>query len=176
MSLFLLFKKVIELSCRTSQKDKITYVLGRKGKIVLPLAFTLEGANQFSEAGCIEEWVHLFLKTVGNNISFSEGLKLQKRYWRGPIQLPLAKLQRCCGPEEGMTYHNPLEEWEIRVGKLYGLLQEGWQYPPLIAQHIEGKLIINDGNGRHEALRRLNYTSCWAVVWGSDDDSNLNKY
>lgn len=142
---------------------------------VLPLNFTLQEAKIFSEAGCIEEWVHLFLKTSGNNISFSDGLKLQKRYWRGPIQLPLDMLQRCCGPEEGMTYHNPLEDWELRVGKLSGLLQEGWQYPPLIAQHTEGKLIINDGNGRHEALKRLQHTSCWVILWDSDNLNNLNR-
>lgn len=59
--------------------------LERKGKLMLPLNFTLDEEEKFSEAGCIEESVHLFLKTSGNNSSFSDGLKLQKRYWRGPI-------------------------------------------------------------------------------------------
>lgn len=151
-------------------------MLERKGKVVLPLTFTLEEAKVFSEAGCIEEWVHLFLKTSGNNVPFSDGLKLQKRYWRGPIEVPLDQLQRCCGPEEGMAYHNPLADWESRVGKLNGLLQEGWKYPPLIAQHTKGQLIINDGNGRHEALKRLQRTVCWVLLWDSEDPTHLNKY
>ncbi|MHA6533346.1 hypothetical protein [Paenibacillus sp. BAC0078] len=142
----------------------------------MSMKFTLEEAIQFSKIGCTEEWVHLFLRTSGNNIPFSDGLKLQKRYWLGPVQLPIYELQRCCGPEEDMEYHNPLADWELRVGILSDLLQKGWEYPPLIAQHREGKLIVSDGNGRHEALKRLNHHKCWVILWDSDNQSNLSRW
>jgi hypothetical protein len=143
---------------------------------MLPLTFTTEEAIQFAKEGCIEEWVHLFLKTRGNNIPLSDGLKLQKRYWLGPVQVPLHELNRCCGPEEGMQYHNPSDSWEWRVGKLAELLQKGWEYPPLIVQHHEGRWIVSDGNGRHEALNRLHNSNCWAVLWDSDSPNNLIRW
>lgn len=40
------------------------------------LKFNVEEALYFSNKGCIEEWIHLFLKTVGGNVALSEGLKL----------------------------------------------------------------------------------------------------
>lgn len=143
---------------------------------MLPMKFTVEEALLFSENGCIEEWVHIFLKTAGNNPPFSEGLKLQRRYWLGPVLLPIHELQRCCGPEEHMKFHNPADSWEKRVGRLAELIRKGWEYPPLIAQHLEGKLIINDGNGRHEALRRLHHDICWVILWDSDNPGNLSRW
>lgn len=135
---------------------------------MLPMKFTAEEALLFSEHGCIEEWIHLFLKTYGRNPAFSEGLKLQKRYWLGPLLVPLHKLQRCCGPEADMQYYNAPEPWEKRVGGLFELLQGGWEYPPLIVQHVEGEWIVTDGNGRHEAMKRLQQEQCWAILWDSD--------
>lgn len=41
--------------------------------------FNIEEAVEFSKEGCLEEWVHIFLKTVGRNQALSEGLKLEKR-------------------------------------------------------------------------------------------------
>ena len=143
---------------------------------MLPLKFTTEEAILFSKNGCIEEWVHIFLKTKGNNIPFSDGLKLQKRYWLGPVQLPLNELRRCCSPEEDMEYHNPIDSWELRVGKLSDLLRKGWEYPPLIVQHHEGKLIVRDGNGRHEALKRLDHKNCWVILWDSDNPNGLSSW
>jgi len=31
------------------------------------MKFNLEEADQFAQSGFIEEWIHIFLKTVGNN-------------------------------------------------------------------------------------------------------------
>lgn len=58
----------------------VTLGIYQKSKVenaMLSMKFTLEEAVQFSQIGCIEEWVHLFLRTSGNNIPFSDGLKLQ---------------------------------------------------------------------------------------------------
>ncbi len=40
------------------------------------LTFTVDEAIEFAKRGEIEEWVHLFLNSVGDNVPFSEGLKL----------------------------------------------------------------------------------------------------
>ncbi|NBD26908.1 ParB N-terminal domain-containing protein [Paenibacillus glycinis] len=141
--------------------------------MTLPLAFTAEEALAFAKADCLEEWVHLFLRTAGNNAPFSEGLKLQKRFWAGPVLVPLAELERCCGPEPEMEYYNPPESWEARVESLMAALRGGWSCAPLIAQVADGKLSIRDGNHRHEALRRLGVSSCWTIVWGSESQEEL---
>jgi hypothetical protein len=74
--------------------------------------FNIEEAIEFSKDDCIEEWVHIFLKTVGGNRALSEGLKLQKRHWCGPILLQIDELIRCCG---GLK-----KEWNIIIHLMIG--------------------------------------------------------
>ncbi|MBO7744576.1 ParB N-terminal domain-containing protein [Paenibacillus sp. MWE-103] len=141
--------------------------------MALPMTFTPQEAAAYAAEGCLEEWVHLFLKTAGGNLPFSDGLKLQKRYWAGPVLLPLGELERCCGPEPEMEFRSPPDSWDAHVAELEALLREGWAYPPLIAQAADGKLSIRDGNHRHEALRRTGASSCWTIVWGSESREEL---
>ncbi|MCL6603732.1 MAG: hypothetical protein K6T94_12715 [Paenibacillus sp.] len=140
----------------------------------IQMKFNVDEAIQFAKQGCLEEWVHLFLKTIGDNAGLSEGLKIQKRYWAGPLLMPLDRLRRCCGPEENMEYYNPSESWEPHIISFCQLLQEGWDYAPLIVQHHEAELIITDGNHRHEAMRRLNYKEYWVILWDSDNPTELD--
>jgi hypothetical protein len=72
------------------------------------MEYTLASALEYSEKGNIEEWVHGFLLGIGKNKELSDGLKKQKRFWIGPIRIELNKLVRCCGPEEGMKYAEPI--------------------------------------------------------------------
>lgn len=131
------------------------------------MKFTVTEATNFSNEGRVEEWVHLFLNSIGNNKAFSEGLKLEKRYWTGPIHIDISKLNRCCGPEPEMQYHNPRDEWEFEINKFVELIRSGWDMPPLIAQHEGGRLIVNDGNHRMEALNREGFEKCWVIVWNT---------
>lgn len=140
------------------------------------MKFNVKEAIEYSSKGKIEEWVHFFLNSVGNNIPFSEGLKLQKRYWLGPILYDLNKVSRCCGPEEDIKYHEPIENWENRVKKMEELIKKGWQMPPLIVNHDKGQLEINDGNHRHEALKRAGIKKFWIIFWDSDHADNLKKF
>lgn len=64
--------------------------------------FTLATALQFAEEGKIEEWIHLFLNCESNNVPFSEGLRLEKRFFIPPVKMPLNQFTRCCGPEKYM--------------------------------------------------------------------------
>ena len=50
---------------------------------------TLTSACAYAEAGRLEEWIHLYLLSDGNNVPFSEGLKDRPRTYLGPVQVPL---------------------------------------------------------------------------------------
>ncbi|ADL50699.1 ParB/Srx family N-terminal domain-containing protein [Clostridium cellulovorans] len=140
------------------------------------MKFTVEEAISFSKEGKIEEWVHLFLNSVGNNVPFSEGLKLQKRYWTGPLLISIDKLRRCCGPEPGMEYYNPPEHWEPRIFNLQELIRKGWGMPPLIVQHEGDDFRINDGNHRVEAMTREGIEKCWVIIWNSHYQDDINDF
>lgn len=140
------------------------------------LTFSVEEAKNFSEQGRMEEWVHIFLKTVGENKEFSNGLKLERRYWLGPILISLNEINRCCGPEGNMEYQVPNTEWENQIKKFCEMLEKGWECPPLIVQHQSGKLIINDGNHRYEAMKRLGFKECWVILWDTKTPEHINKY
>lgn len=140
------------------------------------LSFTLKEALEFASKGNIEEWIHLFLNSEGNNKGLSDGLKLQKRFWVGPIEVSIDDLKRCCGPEPDMEYFNSLEDWEKRINNLQRLIKEGWDMPPLIVENTDGKPTIRDGNHRIEAMKRENFDKCWVIIWDSNNQDNLNKY
>ncbi|QHW33720.1 ParB N-terminal domain-containing protein [Paenibacillus rhizovicinus] len=145
--------------------------------MTLPLTFTVEEAMVFAKQDCLEEWVHLFLKTIGGNVPFSEGLKRERRNWAGPLLLPLHELERCCGPEPEMEFYTPAESWDAHVGELITSLREGWSSPPLIVQVIEeGRLSIRDGNHRHKALRRLGEPAAWVILWNTDGETDLGAW
>lgn len=130
--------------------------------------FSVKGAVEYAGKGMIEEWVHEYLMTVGKNPEFSVGLKLQKRYWAGPVEFNLDKLARCCGPEENMEYRVDANMFEIYVDEMVKSLKNGWEAPPLIVQYHEGSLTLNDGNHRYEALKRCEINRCWVIFWFND--------
>ena len=129
--------------------------------------YTLSGALEYGKQGKIEEWVHEFLLGVGDNPTFSEGLKLQKRFYAGPVRMPLHLFKRICGPEEDMKYRNPAEGFELHVGNMVSAIREGWDMPPLIVQFGEEGLELNDGNHRFEALIRTGETHHHVIFWTS---------
>ncbi|GKU27451.1 ParB N-terminal domain-containing protein [Clostridium folliculivorans] len=140
------------------------------------MTFTVDEAIEFSKQGRIEEWVHLFLNSIGDNVPFSEGLKLEKRNWTGPLLISLDKLKRCCGPEDNMEYFNAPEEWEVEINKFRQLIRNGWEMPPLIAQHEGKELKVNDGNHRLEAMNREGIEKCWVIIWNTHCQDNINDF
>ncbi|MGE5675417.1 MAG: hypothetical protein ACM3XM_16325 [Mycobacterium leprae] len=129
-------------------------------------AHTPEDVIRHAREGRLEEWVHTFLTHAGNNRPMSDGLRLQERFWIGPLQLPLERMERCCGPEPGMEYRMNPDSWEERVGAMVRSMAEGWTPPPLIAQFgADRRLSVRDGNHRHEAVRRAGLSSYWCVIW-----------
>ena len=58
---------------------------------------TLTSALAFSKEGRLEEWIHLYLTSHGNNLPFSQGLKTLPRHYLGPVQMPITLFRRDCG-------------------------------------------------------------------------------
>lgn len=145
--------------------------------------FSVKGALDWARRGLIEEWVHEFLTTVGKNSEFSVGLKLQKRYWAGPVEMEFDRMIRCCGPEEHMEYRHDADEFNRYVDEMVKSLRNGWEAPPLIVQYHEGRFTVNDGNHRYEALKKYGINKYWVILWFNDqenyirgmDELNLDK-
>lgn len=127
--------------------------------------FTSKNARKFSNSGKIEEWIHQFLHDEGNNIPFSDGLKLENRYFIGPLKMPLSLFSRCCGPEETMKYRVGFEEFEERVTRIQHRLENGWDMPPLMICYENNGFELNDGNHRYEALTRLGVKEFDIIIW-----------
>ena len=81
---------------------KIVY--SKKEVFILDYKCALSSAKEYSAAGKLEEWVHTYLLSDGNNKEFSDGLRLFDRFFIGPVKMPLKLFTRCCGPEENMKY------------------------------------------------------------------------
>ena len=85
-------------------------MMSNQGKIedeIKRLELDALSAQKWAEEGKIEAWVHKYLLSgVGGrtNPEFSEGLKRERRWWQGPIELNLTELSPAVGPEPGMEY------------------------------------------------------------------------
>lgn len=133
---------------------------------------SLSSAKEFSEAGKLEDWVHLFLLSDGHNKAFSDGLKLFDRYYLGPLTMPLSFFSRCCGPEEDIKYRVNAEWFEKRVQSLKKALQTNNDMPPLIVHFVDHSFELCDGNHRFEALTQLGVTEYPGIVWITE----INEY
>lgn len=118
-----------EYSLSVESIKKIVYSKAEKN---LKYRCSLSSAKEFSQAGRLEDWVHLFLLSDGHNKAFSDGLKQLERYYSGPFTMPLSLFSRCCGPEENIKYQVNAEWFEKRVQSLMKTLQSNDDMPPLI--------------------------------------------
>jgi len=118
-----------------------------------------------ARAGRLEDWIHRYLAAgYWSNPGLSDGLRLCRRWWRGPLRVPLASLIRVCGPEEGMAFRQKAEEFERDVGRLMRL-RDPLMVPPLIVEYRAGSRVVCDGSHRLEAMSRLGWKNCWVVIW-----------
>lgn len=125
--------------------------------------FTLRHAEAAVRQGQLGRFLDAFL-TV-HNTGLRDGLKKKVRYWYGPQLTPLSQLVRCCGPEAGMEYPMPPEDWDRRVRKITDSFASLELFPPLIANRVGEAWVLRDGNTRHEAFRRLNIGAAWVFFW-----------
>lgn len=146
-------------------------VYSKKEEFVMDYACTLTNARECAEHGMIEEWVHAYLLSDGDNKPFSDGLRLFERRWHGPVSFPLALLDRNTGPEPEMRWQIPPDWFEAHVNQLMDAIRAGADLPPLITHYLipegktEGEFELNDGNHRLEAFRRLGIERCSVILW-----------
>ena len=155
-------------------------VYSKKEVCVLDYQCTLSSAKAYAAAGRLEEWVHAFLLSDGDNKEFSDGLKLFDRIFIGPVRMPLNLFTRCYGPEEHMKFRTNSVEWfEQCVGKLMEVIRQEEDMPPLIVHYVDGGFELNDGNNRHEAYKRLGIPEYEVIVWVTERwecDEFMEKY
>lgn len=131
---------------------------------------TTKSAIEFANNNELEKWVHLFLCNEGDNIPFSEGLKLEPRKYYAPVLMNLNLFARCCGPENNVKFQISESGFNANVNAIMSKYQNGdWDMPPLIINHTENKYELNDGNHRLEALKRLNINEFWVIIWETDE-------
>jgi hypothetical protein len=129
-------------------------------------SFNVQSARIHAQQNNLEAWVYTYLVArPWANHGLSDGLKKERRWWRGPFEVPLEDVIRCCGPETEMEYHIDPAWWEKRTTDLAASFTKLENIPPLIVEYRAGLLSIRDGNHRHEAIRRKGWQTCWIIVW-----------
>ena len=159
----LLYRKTVHPKMRTKEAAGMEYY------------GTLSSAKAWAESGKLEEWLHAYLLSDGNNKPFSDGLKIMKRRFLGPLIMPVSLFQRCYGPEENMQYRVDEQWWEKNAAKLQAAIFNACDVPPLIVHYVipegckEGVFELNDGNKRWEACKRLGVSNAPVIVWMTEN-------
>lgn len=135
------------------------------------IKFDVPTAQQYVNEGRLEEWIHAYLNTGDwANLGLSEGLKFQKRWWRGPLEIKLAELTRCCGPEPHMEYRVDPDNWARRTAMMAQTMTEPLDIPPLIVVYRQGEVSIRDGNTRYGAMQLKGWQTCWVFIWYNTEE------
>jgi FMN phosphatase YigB (HAD superfamily) len=128
--------------------------------------FTVAGAARAAESGELAQWVGEFLASRGSdNAVLAAALAAEPHWWLGPVRVPLTDLHRLAGPEDDALCAIDPTEWEDDTSQMAASIDAGWEPPPLLAEHREGRLLLQDGNHRYEALRRSGAGDAWVIIW-----------
>jgi hypothetical protein len=128
--------------------------------------FSLASARAAAAEDRTAIWVGDFLASRGSdNAVLAAALAQDKHWWLGPLQVPLDELVRLAGPEDEALVPIAEDEWEDDVGDMEESLEEGWEPPPLLAEYQDGRLLLQDGNHRYEALTRAGEASAWVLIY-----------
>ena len=131
--------------------------------------FSLASARAAAAEGRTAIWVGDFLSSRGSdNVVLAAALAQKPHWWVGPIAVPLGDLVRLAGPENDALVRVPSAEWEGDVEAMQERLERGWEPPPLLAEYRDGRLLLQDGNHRYEALAREHERHAWVLVFFDD--------
>jgi len=131
--------------------------------------FSLSSARAAAAADQTALWVGQFLASRGSdNAALAAALAQKPHWWVGPIRVPLDDVVRLAGPEQDALVPVAREEWEDDVEDMQESLDQGWEPPPLLAEYQEGRLLLQDGNHRYEALARGSARKAWVLVFFND--------
>jgi hypothetical protein len=138
--------------------------------------FDLRSAQRAAAAGETARWVGDFLASRGSdNAVLAAALAQRRHWWLGPVELPVADLVRLAGPEDDALVPIDEAEWESDVEAMEESVESGWEPPPLLAEYQNGRVLLQDGNHRYEALTREGATSAWVLVY-FDDPSDRDQF
>lgn len=152
-----------------SQETVKKIVYNRKAKENLPFYPHAVSAEQYSQAGLLEEWIHTYLLFERRNREFSEGLRRQPRQYTGPVAMPLSLFTRSSGPEEHMKWRVHPIVWEENVAVRQWCIRRQELLPPLIVNYGEGGFELNCGSPLYEALIREGIPYFPVIVWCSSE-------
>jgi hypothetical protein len=138
--------------------------------------FDLASARDAAERNETALWVGDFLASRGSdNATLAAALALREHWWLGPVRVPLSDLVRLAGPEDDALVPVSEDEWEGDVGSMEESIEEGWEPPPLLAEYQDGRLLLQDGNHRFEALTREGAGDTWVLIY-FDDSAARDAY
>ena len=132
----------------------------------------LESAKFYAHEGRTEQWLREHL-TEGSapNARLWEKIESRRGVWIGPVEVRLETLRRSFGSaSEARQYDwiNPPgeadDEWDRRVEALCALGPAVLGLAPLIVRYVGNVFVVTDGGHRHEALRRMDFVTCWALI------------
>jgi putative hydrolase of the HAD superfamily len=138
--------------------------------------FSLASARQAADDDRLADWVTAFLASPGSsNEPLAGALAFEGATYLGPLELELDRLRPMAGPDgEEVVVPIAEEEWEDEVGAMAESLDQGWEPPPLLVSCRSDGLYLEDGNHRHESLRRHGATHAWAIiVFAGDADRRV---
>jgi hypothetical protein len=131
--------------------------------------FSLGSAFDAADEDRLAPWVGDFLASRGSdNEILAAALSTRRHWWLGPVKLPVGELVRLAGPEDDALVPIEEGEWEEDVDAMEESLDEGWEPPPVLVEYQDGKLLLQDGNHRYEALVRAGENDIWALVMFDD--------
>lgn len=128
--------------------------------------FSLRGARLAMAEGTVDEWLQDYLRVEApwKNLGLADGLLLAPRAY-DLIEVPLADLDRCCGPEPEMKFRQDRESFEKHILAIAASLERMEDLPPLVVEPDGDRFTVCDGTHRLEALRRTGWQTCWAIVF-----------
>ncbi len=134
--------------------------------------FSLESARQAAATDELALWVGEFLASRGSdNVVLAAALAQRPHWWLGPRSIPVGELVRLAGPDdEDVLCPVDHDAWEHDIDAMEASVEHGWEPPPLLVEHRDGRLLLQDGNHRYEALVRAGATHAWAIVYFDDAD------
>jgi hypothetical protein len=128
--------------------------------------FSLASARAAAADDRTAIWVGDFLASRGSdNAVLAAALAQAEHWWLGPVEVPLESLVRLAGPEDDALVPISDDVWEHDIEAMEASIEEGWHPPPLLAEYQDGRLLLQDGNHRYEALAREGQTSAWVLIY-----------
>jgi hypothetical protein len=132
--------------------------------------FDLASARAAADDDRTASWVGAFLASEGGNEILAAALAQTEHWWAGPVRVPLGNIERLAGPEDDAVVPVEPQEWEGDVERIKENIAAGWEPPPLLAEYRNGRLLLQDGNHRFEALRREGASEAWVLVYFDDPE------